>query len=80
MATLMGKTPQYISNIVTGGKGMSIATLSEIAEILDVEFRDLFDSEKKTKVTGFVKVNGVIYEVSSFDDIEKLRNLGEETT
>ena len=42
LAEKMGKSKQYISNILTGGKGMSIATLVEIAKILDVEFRDLF--------------------------------------
>ena len=34
LAEKMGKSKQYISNILTGGKGMSIATLVEIAKIL----------------------------------------------
>lgn len=38
LAEKMGKSKQYISNIVTGGKGMSIATLVEIAKIWMLNF------------------------------------------
>lgn len=46
LADRIGKCPQYTSNIINGGKGMSISTLSQIAIALDVEFRDLFTPTK----------------------------------
>lgn len=41
IADCMGKTPQYVSNILNG-RGMSLNALVELARILDVEVRDLF--------------------------------------
>ena len=58
LAEKMGKSKQYISNILTGGKGMSIATLVEIAEI-----------------NGYIKVHNDIYEIRSYEDLEKILNL-----
>lgn len=44
LAAQMGKTPQYISNTITGTKSASFAVLSEIASALGVEFWELFIS------------------------------------
>lgn len=74
----MGKAPQYVSNIINGGKGASISTLIEVAKSLDVEFRDLFATTNVSsisEVSGYVKVKGTIYEVHSFEDLEKLLKL-----
>ena len=71
----MGKAPQYVSNIINGGKGASISTLVDVAKVLDVEFRDLFaitNASPASEVNGYVKVKGTLYEVHSFDDLEKL--------
>lgn len=54
LAEKLGKAPQYVSNIINGGKGASLATLSEIANALNVEMADLFAraiEEKKDAVT-----------------------------
>lgn len=76
LAEKMGKSKQYISNIFTGGKGMSIATLVEIAKILDVEFRDLFAiTGNHTEINGYIKVQNDIYEIRSYEDLEKILNL-----
>lgn len=53
-----------------------LQTLERIANALDVDLSDLFvrntiDSE----VNGYVKVKGTLYEVHSFEDLEKLLNL-----
>jgi len=74
LAERMNKAPQYVSNIINGGKGVSISTLVGIAQTLDVEFRDLFSpiKQKVESVNGFVKIRGTLYEVNSFDDIERL--------
>lgn len=76
LAEKMGKSKQYISSILTGGKGMSIATLVEIAKILDVEFRDLFAiTGNHTEINGYIKVQNDIYEIRSYEDLEKILNL-----
>ena len=70
----MGKSPQNISNIINGLKGISLSTLCEIAKLLDVEIRDLFAVTGKncSEINGYVKVKGTIYEIHNFDDLEKL--------
>lgn len=76
LAEKMGKSKQYISNILTSGKGMSIATLVEIAKILDVEFRDLFAiTGNHTEINGYIKVQNDIYEIRSYEDLEKILKL-----
>ncbi|WP_373147706.1 helix-turn-helix domain-containing protein [Parabacteroides distasonis] len=78
LAEKMGKAPQYVSNIINGGKGASISTLIEVAKVLNVEFRDLFATTSvsaDSEVNGYVKVKGVLYEVHSFEDLEKLLKL-----
>lgn len=76
LAEKMGKSKQYISNIITGGKGMSIATLADIAKILDVEFRDLFAvTDNHSGINGFIKVQNKIYEIHCYEDLEKILNL-----
>lgn len=76
LAEKMGKSKQYISNILTGGKGMSIATLADIAKILDVEFRDLFAvTGNHSGINGYIKVQNEIYEIHSYEDLEKILNL-----
>ena len=47
LAERMGKAPQYISNVINGGKGASIPTLIEVAKALNVEFKDLFASSNQ---------------------------------
>lgn len=47
LAESLGKAPQYISNIINGGKGASLSTLSEIADILNVNMSELFAPTKE---------------------------------
>lgn len=74
LADRMGKAPQYISNIINGGKGVSIPTLIEIAKYLDVEFRDLFASTRQTdaEVIGAVRIGNITHVINSKEDIKKL--------
>ncbi len=51
LAEMMGKSPQYISNILNAEQGVSVNILIEFAKTLQVEFRDLFASTKKDKTT-----------------------------
>lgn len=42
LAEIMGKRPQYVSNVINGGKGVSINSLEEIAKHLNVPVSSLF--------------------------------------
>lgn len=42
LAEGLGKTPQYMSNVINGDKGVSVNSLEEIAKFLDVPISSLF--------------------------------------
>ena len=46
LAARLDVSPQYISNILNAGAGVSVNALVEFAKALDVEFRDLFATTK----------------------------------
>ena len=48
LAESMGKAPQYISNVINGGKGVSINSLEEIAKHLNVPISSLFADYKSS--------------------------------
>ena len=68
VAKKLGVNPVNLSSAINGNPTLS--TLSKIAEVLEVEVADLFEREEKS-IYGFVKIGGVVLELSSFDDIEK---------
>ena len=51
LAEMMGKSPQYISNILNAEQGVSVNILIEFAKTLQVDFRDLFASTKDDRTT-----------------------------
>ena len=51
LAESMGKAPQYISNVINGGKGVSINSLEEIAKHLEVPISSLFADSKSSNGT-----------------------------
>lgn len=51
LAESMGKAPQYISNVINGGKGVSINSLEEIARCLGVPISSLFVDSKSSNGT-----------------------------
>lgn len=51
LSELMGKSSQYVSNIINGGKGVSVNTLMEVAKALKVEFWQLTAPEDIGKVS-----------------------------
>ena len=55
LAESMGKAPQYISNVINGGKGVSINSLEEIAKHLEVPISSLFADYQSNK-GSFVEV------------------------
>lgn len=56
-------------------KTNDIDVLSNIAQILDMSLEDVIGLNKqKFTICGFVKVNDILYEISSKEDIEKCLN------
>lgn len=51
LAESMGKAPQYISNVINGGKGVSINSLEEIAKHLEVPISSLFADYNANNIT-----------------------------
>ena len=82
LATLLNKAPQYVSNIINGGKGASLSTLSEIAETLGVGMGDLFEPKdeapREPDFMAFVKNGKENYSTSSIDEaielLERIRD------
>ena len=49
LAEGLGKTPQYMSNVINGDKGVSVNSLEEIAKFLDVPISSLFADYKANR-------------------------------
>lgn len=60
-------TPGALSQNIAGRVGLD--RLEEIAEILGVNVKELFDDDG---ISGFIKAKGTIYEIKSRQDIENL--------
>lgn len=78
LAEKLGKAPQYINNVINGGKGVSLNTLNDIAEELKVPFSSLFaDYASLEDVTGsgdfvaFVKDGKNIYHADSWQELKE---------
>ena len=70
VAKKLGVNPVNLSSAINGNPTLS--TLSKIAEVLEVEVVDLFERENKASVSGFIRVDKTIYEVSSVADLENI--------
>ena len=46
LAAMMGKSPQYIANVLNSEQGISVNVLIELAKVLDVDVRTLIRSTK----------------------------------
>lgn len=77
----LGKAPQYINNIINGGKGVSLNTLNDIAEELKVPFSSLFadyasleDVASSGDFVALIKEGKNIYHAGSWQELENLVN------
>ena len=61
--------PVNLSTTLNGNP--TIATLEKIANVLGVDVTDLIEIENKSDVSGFVKVNGEVIEITSVADLEQ---------
>ena len=68
LASMLGKAPQYVSNIINGGKGASISTLEEISTALNVPMWQLFASQDEVQrvsvpsdFVAIIRCNGKVF-------------------
>jgi hypothetical protein len=75
----LGKAPQYINNIINGGKGVSLNTLNDIAEELKVPFSSLFADYASLEgvassgdFVALIKEGKNIYHAESWQELKSL--------
>lgn len=74
LAKKMGVTYQALYAAISGNP--TIGKLGDIAKALGVNVVDLFaERSQDSEVNGYIKVKGTLYEVRTFDDLEKLIEL-----
>lgn len=71
VAQRMGISPSGLSMALS--RNVTIEVLERIAKALEVKISDLF--EESSDISGFIKVKGAIYEIRSFEDLEKILKL-----
>lgn len=79
LAEKVGVASNTIARINSGVSKPSVELLSKIAELLNVDIRELFSSNKgHSLLNGFVEYKGVIYRINTNRDLEELLNLTKE--
>ena len=73
VAKRMDISPSGLSMALS--RNVTMEVLERIAKALQVKISDLF--EEPSNISGFIKVKGVIYEIRSFEDLEKILKLRE---
>jgi hypothetical protein len=72
LAEKMGITDISLNKTLRG-EYPQLQTLEKIAMVLNIPISDLFKkNDFGEDVNGYIKVKGTIYEIHSFDDLEKV--------
>lgn len=78
LADRTGVSQNTISNIVSGKNFPKPELLLKIAEVLDVDVRDLFNSTKDRTgnplINGYLEFNGEIHKIDSVENLETFFN------
>nr|DAZ61630.1 MAG TPA: Helix-turn-helix XRE-family like protein [Caudoviricetes sp.] len=73
-AEMLGVTRDTLTRNINGNP--TLETLIRIANALGVDITELFvKNTSDSEVNGYVKVKEILYEVHSFEDLEKLLKL-----
>jgi len=80
LAKSVDVSPVSIYNIVNGDSFPRPELLKQIAEVLDVDIRQLFHSTKPVGsaegvLNGFVEFQGKVYRINSLNDLEELNKV-----
>lgn len=77
LADKMQMVRESLSRAINGNP--TLETLERIATALNVDITDLFKkNDSGEDVNGYIKVKGTVYEIHSFDDLEKVLKMKEE--
>lgn len=77
LADKMQMVRESLSRAINGNP--TLETLERIATALNVDITDLFKkNDSGEDINGFIKVKGTVYEIHSFDDLEKVLKMKEE--
>lgn len=75
LASDVGVTAASVSNIVSGNSFPKPELLKKIADVLDVDIRELFIPTKDISgniVNGFIEHGDTVYKINSIDDIRNV--------
>ena len=80
LAKAVGVSPVSIYNIVNGESFPRPELLKQIAEVLDVDIRQLFHSTKPVGgaegvLNGFIEFQGKVHRINSIKDLEELNKV-----
>lgn len=73
VAEMLDVHPVNLSTTLNGNP--TIATLEKIANVLEVDFVELFEREDRPTISGFLKVGNDVIEVSSVSDLEEVLSM-----
>lgn len=77
LAEKMGITNISLNKTLRG-EYPQLQTLEKIATVLNIPISDLFKkNDSGEDVNGYIKAKGTVYEIHSFDDLEKVLRLKE---
>jgi len=78
LAGKTGVSQNTISNIVSGRNFPKPDLLLKIAEVLDVDIRDLFNPTKnggdRIPINGYIEVYGEVHKINNVEDMERVLN------
>lgn len=73
LAEKMEIVPETLTRAISDNANPTLSTLQKIAIALDIEIADLFVSSKSiNKICGYIEVDGEVFSIKSFCDLEKL--------
>ena len=75
LAEKMNVKPEAVTRAIANGSNPTLSTLTKIANALDVEITELFDTPKEDMIiNGFIQVNDQIHKISSYNELKNLYN------
>lgn len=71
LAELLGRKDNrsYVTNLL---KSPSYASLEKIADVLEVDVKDLFDDTKEEGLTALIEYKGEFFKANTVNELEKI--------
>ena len=72
----VGLTKTSVARIASGNQTPGFDTLKKMADVLDIDIRELFKPTKRGAImNGFVEHRGEVYRINSESDLKRLLSL-----